>query len=196
MTPYQDTADSTAGLTPFSIGWAEGPDIDDALPSELVTYLAAVHPDDRMVLERAARAAAATHGPFAIPHRVVADRVRQMLWGGTADVDGDTVRLAGYRVDLTEAHDEAVASYIAQSVRASEEHRASIERAKGIVMAEHGTDENDAFTALRHRSNEANVKLRLLAQLIVQERSSRGLIDLDRSRRGGITSQRRASEGA
>jgi hypothetical protein len=196
MTPHQDTADGTADLTPFSIGWTDAAGSDDAPPPELVAYLALVHPEDRLVLERAARTAAATHGPFAIPHRLIGDHIRQMLWVGNADVDGDTVRLAGYCVDLTEAQDEAVERYVVQSVRASEEHRASIERAKGIVMAEHGTDENDAFTALRHRSNEANVKLRLLAQLIVQERSSRGLIDVERSCRGGVASQRRSSEGA
>jgi hypothetical protein len=196
MTPQQHTAEGTADLTPFSIGWAQGPGADDAPPAELVAYLAAVHPDDRLVLERAARAAAAAQGPFAIPHRVVADRIRQVLWVGTSDVDGHTVRLDGYRLDLTEAHDEAVERYIEQSVHASEEHRASIERAKGIVMAEHGTDENDAFTALRHRSNEANVKLRLLAQLIVQERSSRGLIGPAPSRHAGVASQRRPREGA
>jgi hypothetical protein len=50
--------------------------------------------------------------------------------------------------------------------------RAVIEQAKGILMADHGIDEDQAFQRLAELSSHANVKLRDVARRLVQERSN------------------------
>jgi GAF domain-containing protein len=52
--------------------------------------------------------------------------------------------------------------------------RAVIEQAKGILMHEHRISADEAFKLLRKRSTNTNVKLRVLAQQIVDEVSSGG----------------------
>src|SRR4051794_18744215 len=124
-----------------------------------------IHPDDRRTVERALAEAS---GHFAAAYRVLAeDGVRREILVGQAAPHVDAVR-----VDVTEAHIAATTELVSEAVRASDAHRANIERAKGIVMAEHGVSEAEAFTALRRQSNDANVKLRLLAELVVRERTS------------------------
>jgi ANTAR domain/GAF domain len=50
--------------------------------------------------------------------------------------------------------------------------RAVIEQAKGILMADHGIDEDQAFQRLAELASHANVKLREVARRLVQERSN------------------------
>lgn len=52
--------------------------------------------------------------------------------------------------------------------------RAVIEQAKGILMAQNGWTEDEAFTALARLSQTRNVKLRVLAQDLVHRASARG----------------------
>ncbi|ROS30800.1 ANTAR domain-containing protein [Cellulomonas sp. PhB150] len=148
----------------------------------LTTYLNSVHPDDRAAVATAV--STARPGPFASAHRVVSDTgTGRVLWVGSAHRDGLGTRIEGRILDITREHATVIRSFVDEAIVASDAHRASIERAKGIIMAEHRASEVDAFTALRRRSNEANVKLRLLAELIVRERSSRGLVIFPRARR-------------
>ena len=51
--------------------------------------------------------------------------------------------------------------------------RATIEQAKGILMEREGVDATDAFELLRKASQDANVKLRTLAQQVVQSTLNR-----------------------
>ncbi|RHA44436.1 ANTAR domain-containing protein [Cellulomonas rhizosphaerae] len=154
--------------------------VDDSLAA----YLRTVHPDDRQTVTLAVTSAAP--GPFASAHRVVTDvGVKHVLWVGSARRDGVGTRVDGRFLDVSAEHASATRSFVEEAILASDTHRASIERAKGIIMAEHRASEVEAFTALRRRSNEANVKVRLLAELIVRERSSRGLVTIPRPARRG-----------
>jgi hypothetical protein len=49
------------------------------------------------------------------------------------------------------------------------ERRALIEQAKGILMFVYGIDADEAFDILRSRSQDDNIKLRLLAEQIVKD---------------------------
>jgi GAF domain-containing protein len=49
------------------------------------------------------------------------------------------------------------------------ESRAVIERAKGVLIARHGCDDDDAFAELRRRSQHTNRKLRDVAIDVVDE---------------------------
>ena len=55
----------------------------------------------------------------------------------------------------------------AQHRQAAMEHRTPIDIAIGIIMAQNGCSQNDAFSILREASSHRNVKLRDLAQEIV-----------------------------
>ncbi|BBX48913.1 hypothetical protein GCM10009641_00410 [Mycobacterium cookii] len=49
------------------------------------------------------------------------------------------------------------------------EHRAVIEQAKGMLMLIYGLDAVSAFDLLKWRSQKSNIKLRRLAQELVEE---------------------------
>ncbi|GIG29689.1 ANTAR domain-containing protein [Cellulomonas marina] len=77
----------------------------------------------------------------------------------------------GRVVDVSEVYDDLVAREVDSAVRASVVHRGQIEQAKGIVVAELGLGEDQAFALLRRLSNESNVKLREVAGRIVAARA-------------------------
>jgi GAF domain-containing protein len=55
-----------------------------------------------------------------------------------------------------------------QNLTIALEHRAVIERAKGVLIAHHGYSDDDAFAELRRRSQHANQKLRDVAAELVE----------------------------
>lgn len=56
---------------------------------------------------------------------------------------------------------------IVEQLRTAMQSRAVIDQARGIVMAQHGCDAEEAFAILRRTSQRANVKIRDIAQQIV-----------------------------
>lgn len=156
---------------PFAVRW---PRAQSSMPHDLAAHLGAVHPDDRAAFELAVVSVCESPGEFAIVHRVIEGRV--LLWVGRALVEPDLLTMDGHLVDITEEQTRATESLVIEAVQASDAHRSSIERAKGIVMAEHHVGEAEAFLALRHSSNETNTKLRMVAERIVQARTSRGIV--------------------
>jgi hypothetical protein len=61
---------------------------------------------------------------------------------------------------------------LADQMRVAMESRAVIEQAKGVVMSATGADAEKAFDLLRTASQHRNVKLRDLAQQVVDTRSA------------------------
>jgi AmiR/NasT family two-component response regulator len=68
----------------------------------------------------------------------------------------------GFYVDVTPSVRERQ-DQVAAAVTVIAEARAGIEQAKGMLMLIYGMDEPAAFELLKWRSQETNVKLRLLA---------------------------------
>ena len=68
----------------------------------------------------------------------------------------------GFYVDVTPSERERQ-DQVAAAVTVIAEARAGIEQAKGMLMLIYGMDEPAAFELLKWRSQETNVKLRLLA---------------------------------
>jgi len=68
----------------------------------------------------------------------------------------------GFYVDVTPSERERQ-DQVAAAVTVIAEARACIEQAKGMLMLIYGMDEPAAFELLKWRSQETNVKLRLLA---------------------------------
>lgn len=61
---------------------------------------------------------------------------------------------------------------VAETIQRALEHRAPIEQAKGMLMAIHGIDADQAFDMLRKQSQAQNVRLRTIAASFVEQLSA------------------------
>ena len=130
------------------------------------------HPDDRHQVKKMIDDMLRTHRAFSTRHRIVDTRgvVRQVVVVGDqlTDSEGAVIGTHGYYVDITPAHDRSREELITARVAEITEHRAVIEQAKGMLMLVYGLDEDAAFDLLRWRSQSGNVKLRRLAEVVVE----------------------------
>lgn len=130
------------------------------------------HPDDAVVAEAIITAAFVSGEPFALWHRILdaRRRVRQVVsvGDGVRDADGTLTEVRGFMVDVTGSKRSQTARDIDEAVRRSAQSRATIEQAKGVIMAALGVDDDAAFALLKRGSQSANVKLRDLAQILLQ----------------------------
>jgi PAS domain S-box-containing protein len=133
------------------------------------------HPDDYAQVAATLEDIRRTHKPFSTRHRIVT------VQGDTRDVvvigerlhddSGEVIGTQGFYIDVTPTA-QARQSSISAAVAEFADHRAAIEQAKGVVMYVYRIDADAAFELLRWRSQEANVKLRALAeQLLVDVRT-------------------------
>jgi hypothetical protein len=74
----------------------------------------------------------------------------------------------GFFVDVTPSA-QAVQDEVAAEVAKFAESRAVIEQAKGMLMSVYGICADSAFDLLKWRSQEGNVKLRLVAEQITRD---------------------------
>jgi ANTAR domain/PAS fold len=126
------------------------------------------HPDDRACVDGVLRRAAATGQPFSSVHRIVdaSGRTRAVAVTGQGRRDpvaGRVTELVGYIMAVTRSQQQAAARDATAFIRASAERRASIEQAKGVLMAVYGVDEEAAFELLRQASNQVNIAVRDIA---------------------------------
>ena len=130
------------------------------------------HPDDRRHVAAMLEEIRLRRRAFSTRHRIVdtAGRIRHVIV--VADTmtgpAGGVVGTHGFYVDVTPSEDldrERFSAAIAEIA----ENRAVIEQAKGMLMAVYGIDADAAFGLLRWRSQESNVKLRLLAEQVVRD---------------------------
>jgi aryl carrier-like protein len=139
--------------------------------TELV--LAHKHPDDRHEVAATIDDMLHTHRAFSTRHRILdtGGDVHHVVVVGDVLTDHRDVVIGthGYYVDITpssdKAHDDAITARVAEIT----EHRAVIEQAKGMLMLVYGLDAVAAFDLLKWRSQDSNVKLRRLAEQIVED---------------------------
>jgi ANTAR domain len=87
------------------------------------------------------------------------------------DNNGEVVGTQGFYIDVAPTAQDR-ASSITAAVAEIADNRAAIEQAKGVLMDVYRIDAEAAFELLRWRSQESNVKLRVLAeQLLVDVRT-------------------------
>jgi hypothetical protein len=129
------------------------------------------HPDDAAVATAIILNAFTSGEPFALWHRIIDARRRTRtvvsVGDGYRDGSGALVEVRGYMVDVTGSKRGQTARDIDEAVRRSAESRGTIEQAKGILMATLGVDADEAFVLLKRSSQNANIKLRDLAQTLV-----------------------------
>ncbi len=129
------------------------------------------HPDDAAVATAIILNAFTSGEPFALWHRIIDARRRTRtvvsVGDGYRDDSGTLVEVRGYMVDVTGSKRGQTARDIDEAVRRSAESRGTIEQAKGILMATLGLGPDEAFAVLKRSSQNANIKLRDLAQTLV-----------------------------
>lgn len=145
-----------------------GYDPDEVQPTtDLV--LSHKHPDDLAHVKSLLRRSEA---PFSSRHRITtkAGDERKVVVVGEAvtDDEGNIVATRGLYVDVTEAVNAEIQDAIGAELDAIVEQRGVIEQAKGMLMAIYDVSAEAAFDLLRWRSQEANLKVRAIAQEIVE----------------------------
>ena len=142
----------------------------EIVPSTAI-FVSHKHPEDRAHTDEVLAAVIETGQPFCCRHRIITSRreVRTVvtIGQGTLDANGRVVKVTGYFVDITDAATAVSQQAIRDAVAGSAAARAQIEQAKGALMIVQGVSSDDAFAVLKWHSSHANVKLRDLAQLIV-----------------------------
>jgi hypothetical protein len=131
------------------------------------------HPDDYGQVAATLEDIQRTSGAFSTRHRIVDTRgelhyvvvVGDQLY----DDDGAVVGTHGFYVDVTPSLAREKQELIDEAVSEIAESRGVIEQAKGMLMLVYRITPDTAFELLRWRSQETNVKLRVLAEQIVAD---------------------------
>ncbi|MFC9434724.1 PAS and ANTAR domain-containing protein [Nocardia sp. NPDC057030] len=157
--------------------------------------LAHKHPADRDRVEEAIVTSVEDDAPFSCSHRIIDFRgvVRDVIVVSDPmrDEQGAIVGTAGFYIDITDAdrahQDQGVGSHDAGTPGGSHDvsvdsgrkvffeeilpevllARVAIEQVKGVLMVVYGISAEQAFRVLRWRSQETNVKLRVLAERVL-----------------------------
>jgi ANTAR domain len=110
--------------------------------------------------------------PFSTRHRIidVQGRTREVVVvaGQLRNDAGEAIGTDGFYVDVTRSTEEDQTT-ITEAVAEIVKHRSTIEQAKGVLMMVYGIDADVAFDILEWRSQESNIKLRLLAERLMSQ---------------------------
>ena len=125
------------------------------------------HPDDYRQIADTLSLIRQTRQAFSTRHRIidVEGRLHHVVVVGDllrAD-DGTVTGTHGYYIDISPS-ERARQDQVTAAVTRIAEDRAGIEQAKGMLMVIYGIDELAAFQLLKWRSQETNVKVRILAE--------------------------------
>ncbi|MCX2929838.1 PAS and ANTAR domain-containing protein [Mycobacterium sp. CVI_P3] len=130
------------------------------------------HPDDYQQVATTLDDVRRQHQAFSTRHRIIdtAGRIHHVIVVADKlqDESGEVIGTHGFYVDVSPAEDRQQ-KQLSAAIAEIAEHRAIIEQAKGMLMVVYGIDSAAAFDLLRWRSQEANVKLRLLAGRVVAD---------------------------
>ena len=130
------------------------------------------HPDDYRQIADTLDLIRQTRQAFSSRHRIidVGGRVHHVVVVGDLlrEIDGTVIGTHGYYVDVTPSEREHQ-DQVTAAVTIITEQRAGIEQAKGMLMLIYGMDDSAAFELLKWRSQETNVKLKLLARQLADD---------------------------
>lgn len=130
------------------------------------------HPDDYQQVATTLDEMRHSHLTFSTRHRIIdtSGEVHSVVVIGDQlyDDDGELVGTHGFYVDVTPT-DAMTAAAVSAAVAEIAENRAAIEQVKGMLMLVYRVDGDAAFELLRWRSQETNVKLRILAEQLLTD---------------------------
>lgn len=138
------------------------------------------HSDEREKLVKESLASLRAGREFACSHRIVDahGRTRDLLVTGQArrPRGKGSEQVVGYIVDVTPVRKQAVDQQVKRAIDAAYVSAASIERAKGVLMAVHGLDEDAAEAMLVQQAGATGAGLRQTAgQVMAQLAAGPGL---------------------
>jgi PAS domain S-box-containing protein len=136
------------------------------------------HPDDRGEVAATIDDILNTHKPFSTRHRIVdlSGAVHHVIVAGDRLIEqGEVVGTHGFYIDVSRQHDPDHEQMVTAKLAEIAESRAAIEQTKGMMMLVYGIDEDTAFNLLKWLSQEANIKLRQLAEQIAVDFRDAGL---------------------
>ena len=156
------------------------------VPGEVVPstelLMAHKHPQDRTRTVTRLQHVLADGQPFCCRHRIVdaTGKIRTVLslGEGICDDSGSVRAVHGFFIDVTDSTHREAQEEAQEAVRRSAESRAVIEQAKGALVAVFGIDADSAFAVLRARSQNGNIKLRDVADGLVQHLGAGGTDEL------------------
>ena len=130
------------------------------------------HPDDYQHIAATLDDIRRTHKPFSTRHRIITVQgdVRDVVVLGERFHDnmGEVIGTQGFYLDVTPSTKQRQES-ITEALAEIADHRAAIEQAKGVLMCVYGIGPDAAFDILKWRSQDANVKVRALAEQLVAD---------------------------
>ena len=131
------------------------------------------HPDDYGQVAATLDEIRRTSGGFSTRHRIIDTHgdVHHVVVVGDQlfDDNNSVVGTHGFYVDVTPSIREAQDQIVSEAVAEIAEARGGIEQAKGMLMLVYRISADSAFELLKWRSQETNVKLRVLAEQIVED---------------------------
>lgn len=131
------------------------------------------HPDDYGQVAATLDEIRRTSGAFSTRHRIIDTRgdVHHVVVVGDQLFDDNDIVVGthGFYVDVTPSMREAKDQIVSEAVAEIAEARGGIEQAKGMLMLIYRIGAGSAFELLKWRSQETNVKLRVLAEQIVKD---------------------------
>jgi PAS domain S-box-containing protein len=134
--------------------------------------LAHKHPDDYRQIAQTLELIRQTCRAFSGRHRIidVEGRVHHVVVVGDVlrDDNETVIGTHGFYIDVTPA-ERARQDEVTEAVTRISENRSGIDQTKGMLMLVFGIDEPTAFELLKWRSQEANVKLRVLAEQVATD---------------------------
>ncbi|ANI42679.1 PAS and ANTAR domain-containing protein [Mycolicibacterium vaccae] len=130
------------------------------------------HPEDRQQVAATLDEMRRTHRTFSTRHRIIdtGGDIHEVVVIGDQllDEDGRLVGTHGFYVDMTPT-DAQTKTMLSRALAEITENRAVIEQVKGMLMLIYRVDDDAAFELLRWRSQETNVKLRVLAEQLLSD---------------------------
>ncbi|WP_137144951.1 PAS and ANTAR domain-containing protein [Mycolicibacterium sp. CR10] len=189
MAPQDSVEQALAGGEPQRVGWfrfyfaderwewSEQVQILHGYQPGTVTpttelVLSHKHPDDYQQVAATLDEMRRTHRTFSTRHRIIdtRDNIHEVVVIGDQlnDDSGRLIGTHGFYVDVTPtaAMTKAIVSAALTEIT---ENRSVIEQAKGMLMLIYRVDADAAFELLRWRSQESNVKLRVLAEQLLAD---------------------------
>ncbi len=130
------------------------------------------HPADYQQVAATLDEVRRSHQTFSTRHRIIDTHgdIHEVVVIGDQlkDDSGQLVGTHGFYVDVTPTP-EMTKALVTAALSEITENRASIEQIKGMLMLIYRVNADTAFELLRWRSQETNVKVRLLAERLLSE---------------------------
>jgi PAS domain S-box-containing protein len=131
------------------------------------------HPDDYKQIAATLEEIRRNEQAFSTRHRIVdvQGRVHHVVVVGDRlyDDSGAVIGTHGFYVDVTPMMDQTREEMVSEAVAEIAESRGVIEQAKGMLRLVYRINAETAFELLRWRSQETNIKLRVLAEQIAAD---------------------------